>query len=100
MPFLDLSGFGVGAVLGTTVGMIVGAAAVMVVLPAFFPVTTPFLETTAMAFFLLVHLQDFTFTDLFFLTFKVTFLPFLTDTPVLFRRTGVFYSIFMTSFST
>ena len=27
MPFLDLSGFGVGAVLGTTVGTIVGAAA-------------------------------------------------------------------------
>ena len=94
MPFLDLSGFGVGAVFGTTVGMIVGAAAVMVVLPACFPVTTPFLETTAMA------LQDFTFTDLFFLTFQVTFLPFLTDTLVLFRRTGVFYSIFMTSFST
>lgn len=66
----------------------------MVVLPTFFPVTTPFLETTAMAFFLLVHLQDFTFTVLFFLTFKVTFLPFLTDTLVLFRRTGVFFAAF------
>ena len=63
-----------------------------VVEPAFFPVTTPFLVTEAILFFLEVQVVVLTFFKFFFTTLNFTFFPTVTDTDVFFKLTLAFFA--------